>query len=114
MEDLWEELDEVLANLLGLPDDALGVCIRTMVGILGRICAEPENLKVRRLRTANQRFAAEVGRHDPAMILLRLAGFEDLEEAGESFLVFHGSPESPVFLSVYEALLGVSEDLPTS
>lgn len=85
-----------------------------MLGILGRISADPENLKVRRLRLANQRFEAEVGTHQSALLLLRYAGFQDLDEAGESCLVFHGSPESPTFLSVYEALLGLGEEFPAS
>lgn len=113
-EHFWGELDELLANLLGLPDGELGICISTMVGILGRISAEPNNVKLRRLRLGNQRFAAEVGRHEPAVLLLRYAGFEDLKDSGESCLVFHGTPESPSFLSVYEALLGLAEEFPTS
>lgn len=111
-EDFWGELDELLANLLGLSDDALGTCINTMVGILGRISADTENMKVRRLRLANQRFETEVGQHQPALLLLRYAGFEDLHESGDACLIFNGSPESPAFLAVYDALKGLGEEFP--
>lgn len=114
MKHAWVELDELLAAILGLPDDELGLCIGTMVGILSRISAQPENRKLRRLRLANKRFAVEVGKHQPAMALLRFAGFEDLQEAGELYLVFSGRPESPIFFSVYEALRGLTEDFPIS
>jgi len=109
-----ELLDENLALLLGLPDEDLSPCVRTLVAILDRIAQEPENQRVRRLRLTNAKFETTVGRHDAAVDLLRLAGFaDDMGDGAEDRAVgFFDDPNvSTAFLRVRESLAGVLEEL---
>ncbi|CAE7613872.1 ylbC [Symbiodinium natans] len=101
-----ENLDGLLAALLGLPDDELKACVSTLRSILSRIAEQPNEPKFRRLRKQNPRFHAEVGRHEEARALMRHAGF--CEEAtdgseGEIYLVFKGDLTEP-FKQVHEAV----------
>lgn len=105
-------LDALLAQVLALPDASLLPCIQTLSSVLERIAADPQNTKVRRLRLANPKFAELVGRHEAAVDLLRLAGFEDDPgEDGDSGLICTSDPAAPEFALVRESLRGIVEDL---
>lgn len=112
--ELDDILDDHLALLLTLPDDALSPCIQTLVSILDRIVDDPGNARVRRLRHSSKTWAAKIGCHEAAVNLLHLAGFLDDPGDGEGDrgLVFCGdySPCSP-FGRVREALHGIANDL---
>jgi uncharacterized protein YkwD len=112
-----DQLDEQIAMLLTLSDDALAPCIHTLVGIFDRIVDDPSNMRVRRLRYANKAFAAKVGCHEAAVQLLRIAGFgEDPgDSADDRGLVFCGDhSESSLFGQVRESVHGIAETLPSS
>lgn len=108
-----ELLSALVAQVLALPDEALTQCVQTLFAILDRIAQDPSNDKVRRLRYANARFTAEVGRHEAAVDLLRVAGFEDKNEGGERVLLCSADPAAADsnFHRVREALVGLLQDL---
>lgn len=108
-----EALDEQLAMLLTLPDSDLAPCAKTLQGILDRIDSDPGNAKIRRLRLANPKFAATVGRHTAGLELLRLAGFvDDAADGGEEDKALTYFDDAPSFLRVREALQALVELLP--
>lgn len=103
-----EDLDALLADLFGLPDNEMKVCVKTLCGILSRIVEKPSEPKFRELRKGNARFAAEVGCHPQALALMSYAGFE--EDAG-AVLIFRGDPNQEPFKRVFEALHDAGEAL---
>eukprot|EP00913_Durusdinium_trenchii_P004761 g4421.t1 len=84
IEEAHEEADDILdgllADLFGLPDDEMKVCVKTLCGILSRVVEQPSE----QLRKSNARFAAEVGCHPQALALMSYAGFEEDAEASAS------------------------------
>merc|ERR1712178_543450 len=65
----------------------------------------PEHAHLRQLRKRSKMFANTVSGHRPALELLMLAGFEEVELDGEATLVFSGNPDTSLpFLRVKEAL----------
>jgi len=104
--DEHEVLDALLADLLGLPDNEMKVCVKTLCGILSRIVEKPTEPKFKVLRRSNARFAAEVG-HPQGLALMSYAGFEDTDET----LTFKGDPNSERFRRVFEALREAADTL---
>lgn len=112
--ELDDMLDDHLALLLTLPDDALSPCIQTLVSILDRIVDDPGNARVRRLRHSSKTWAAKIGCHKAAVKLLHLAGFQDDPGDGEDDrgVVFCGDYSScSPFERVREALHCMIDDL---
>merc|ERR1712227_138314 len=56
------------------PHDRLE-CYILLHKIMGRIISDPENARVRKIRSRNPQFRQRVGRFPTAMSLLKLAGF---------------------------------------
>lgn len=111
--EIGECLDEQLAMLLTLDDAALLTCVKTLLSLLRRIQEKPLEERVRRVRRGNARFQSEVGRHEAAVELLRIAGFTDeAEDTSDPALVLHGDAQASMsFARVMEALEGVLEVL---
>ncbi|CAK9039587.1 Uncharacterized membrane protein YlbC [Durusdinium trenchii] len=112
IEEAHEEADDILdgllADLFGLPDDEMKVCVKTLCGILSRVVEQPSEPKFRQLRKSNARFAAEVGCHPQALALMSYAGFE---EDAEATMIFKGDPTREPFKRVHEALQEAGETL---
>lgn len=107
-------LDEGLAELLSLSQDELKRCFGTLSALLGRIAAEPANDRVRRVRIANSKFDAAVGKHPAAVDLLHLAGFCTDGDGVDCSLIFRGDPSDPNFSLVHEAIRRIAGDLEES
>ncbi|CAE7243972.1 unnamed protein product, partial [Symbiodinium necroappetens] len=102
-----EQLDSLLAALLGLPDDELKPCVSTLRSIFSRIAEQPDELKFRRLRKHNPRFLAEVGKHEEALALMLHAGFQQEGDSDSEVLVLAELTES--FKQVCEAIRSAAE-----
>ena len=110
----WEEklLDAYLDRVLAPPEGVMHNCVNNLSGVLGRIVDAPADPCVRRLRWANERSQSEVGVHEAAVYLLRLAGFEDCVCSEDPALAFRGEPGEPcLFHLTHEALKGIVKHL---
>jgi uncharacterized protein YkwD len=111
--DFEDLFDGHLSALLALDEGALLICVKTCVSMLRRIAERPEDERVRRLRCSNARFQSEVGCHEPALEILRLAGFaEERDDSGENILVFRSDEKtSAIFKFIRESLEGILDAL---
>lgn len=63
------------------------VTFSALLQILSNIRANPEDPRFRRIRTQNERFHADVGKHDGALQILLSSGFQMQVEDQETVLV---------------------------
>jgi hypothetical protein len=80
-------------------------CFETLISVVSRILASPSEPKYRRIRLGNKLFRERVGRFAPALEFLRAAGFEELDDAGQKFLLLQERRMDPGLLWLAKGLL---------
>jgi len=113
-----EDLDYCLANMFMIPEPAMAPCMAELKRILQKVAAEPNGLYARDFAqySSSPQFMRLVGRYQPAVALLCLAGFEEEGggENGRKIISFIGDSTSEAFTAVLATLQGVTEEKPST